>query len=331
MIEADGPERIDEFLEYVPRDTLSGSLSLSSDVDRLHPVALGQPEAEEGDDEFSEIDDDADPPAESQLSTSFVSVHEPAPIDDAAFEQFWLAFTIPDAVLMHELYHWSGVGVAPARRVDVVERVFCPVWLSTLRFEVAVDTGATDFCDDAALLSMASLECDQRLVFALLSAHGFTTASMSRLPVPPRFGDAGSPLWRVRKITSDFSAGRLCRLQRGAPDASTRVADVLPFDCAAARADDEPGALTVGERAAARVLARLGLAKDVGTFVTVRSASHQLLWLPVVVAQVNASTVLASGVHGVVVGPPAAGDASRSASDGAGVVGSLLSWFTGQR
>jgi hypothetical protein len=149
--------------------------------------------------------------------------------------------------------------------------------------------------------------------------------------VPPRFGDAGSPLWRVRKITSDFSSGRLCRLQRGAPDASTRVADVLPFDCAAARADDEPGTLTLGERAAARVLARLGLAKDVGTFVTVRSASHQLLWLPVVVAQVNASTVLASGLHGVVVGPPAAADTSRSESDGAGVVGSLLSWFTGQR
>ncbi len=342
-------ERFDEFLEFVPRDALSGSLG---GTDRLERVELSVDVVDDDDDdeETEEKEDFCDLPvdgavvtAPSPIVSSFVAVDDAAVVDDSAFEQLWLEFSVPDLVVEHSLHVWATARTLAD--VSVVERLFAPVWLSTLRYEVAVDQ-TTEYTDDACLLASASFECDQALLFELLTLRGFTTARTLRLPMLPvesvpnyasqATTSSASALWRVRKITSELGA-RLARVQRRPPDAATLLTDVLPLSAESAAAGDEaPPELTgrrdttLGECAAARVQRRLlGAAAAAATHVTLKSASHRLLWLPVFVAQAGGAPALVSGLHGVVAGRRATvAAASSSSAASEGVLGTLINLFS---
>lgn len=331
-------ERIDEFLEYVPRDALSGSLG---SADRLEPIELPAMEEEEEDQQEKEdfcelpIESAAVEVAAAPLVASFVAVDDVSPVDDSAFEQLWLEFSVPDLVVEHSLHVWATARALVS--ASVVERLLAPVWLSTLRYEVTVGE-ATEYDDDSCLLASASFECDQALLFELLSSRGFTTARTLRLPMLPvesvpnyssqATASSASALWRVRKITSELGA-RLARVQRRPPDAATLLSDVLPLS---AEIGDEPPAellarhnTTLGDCAAARVQRRLGSSSSGSTHVTLKSSSHRLLWLPVFVAQAGGAPALVSGLHGVVAGSRASVPASSAAPES--MLQSLLGFF----
>lgn len=384
-------ERLDEFQEFVPQNTFdditfSRRLSDNGDNDRLQAVSVGALETAE----FNEItmsgseDEDTATAATSagtaatmsaSVNAEFHSVDAPATVEISQFEQLWLAASVPEPVALRQVHQWwqttsransylSSIGTTLTTNVlRVIERLFVPMFVSTVRFEISVDLSGgtvTEYTDDRELLSVATLDVEQSLLFELLRARGFTTARNSHLPaLPDEIVDvhyqshatvsSASSLWHLRRISDDLESwGRMCAVQRPPPDVDTRLCDVLPISLVANcdegvlsnQTENAASALpsTLGNNAADRILRRLGASQSTSTHVTVKSASHRVLWLPILVAEVGepASTALVSGVLGEVVGRHASSSTTtatmtKTSSNGSdnvessGVIGRLWS------
>jgi hypothetical protein len=371
-------ERLDEFQEFVPHSATELTFSDrftdddDHDEDRLRAVSLDSvDETVAGESEFNEIpmsaysdeDNDTTTAAGAVMSTSvnaeFVAVDTPAVLEISQFEQLWLAASVPEPVALRQVHQWYSLTRAGSQSsnaaVRVLERLFVPLFVSTVRFEISVDlpTGTvTEYTDDRDLLTVATLDVERTLLFELLRARGFTTARNSHLPALPdetvvvnyqshATVSSASSLWHLRRISDDLEAwGRLCAVQCPPPDVNTRLGDVLPVslvsncDEGALVATAADGAspnstlsnVTLGSNAAERILRRLNAPQSTGTHVTVKSASHRVLWLPVLVAEAGGggASALVSGVMGEVVGRHAAATSSDS-SAASSVIGMLWS------
>jgi hypothetical protein len=363
-------ERLDEFQEFVPHSATALTFSrrtADEAEDQMRAVSLDDSVAETVAEtaEFNEIamsatsDEDTETSAtvmSASVNAEFVAVDAPLTVEISQFEQLWLAASVPEPVALRQVHQWYSsvrgamVSSSSSHSVRVLERLFVPLFVSTVRFEISVDlpTGTvTEYTDDRDLLSVATLDVERALLFELLRARGFTTARHSHLPALPdevlvvnyqshATVSSASSLWHLRRISDDLEAwGRLCAVQCPPPDVNTRLGDVLPVSLVsncdegalAATAAAADAAATLGSNAAERILRRLGAPPSTGTHVTVKSASHRVLWLPVLVAEAGggAATALVSGVVGEVVGRSASSSEPAAASS---VLGALWSTAT---